>query len=245
MGYYFDLIFDGAEDLVPAGPPTRFVTRANWKTLADQNAGDLYHLVGTHRAVLELGFMSNIDSQLDVVKVGFPGLGHNVFALNPMTVNADLGRDSQDVSDDEKYAFGNRTWTPFVYPITTGGTTAMGPVQTARINNYQPRSATTLEVWQLTLISKDAPEEVRETVTKMQSLTVCMLQDDADAVQSIQHAAIGPRGQAQTMKYGAMLGENRPADWPGPGVVHAGFSRDDTQWNFWLKWFEMMTADEV
>jgi hypothetical protein len=35
-------------------------------------------------------------------------------------------------------------------------------------------------------------------------------------------------------------GENKPADWPGPAQVYAGFPKDDTQWNFWERYLEFM-----
>jgi hypothetical protein len=47
-----------------------------------------------------------------------------------------------------------------------------------------------------------------------------------------------------TMKYNAWQGENKPKNWPGPGTVYAGFSRDETNWDFWSKWFSMLTHDE-
>lgn len=46
------------------------------------------------------------------------------------------------------------------------------------------------------------------------------------------------------MKYNAVLGPSQPDDWPGPGTVYKGYGRDDNQWNFWLRWYELLTADE-
>jgi hypothetical protein len=37
---------------------------------------------------------------------------------------------------------------------------------------------------------------------------------------------------------------NRPDRWPDRGKVRAGFSRDDGQWSWWLRYFELMTAEE-
>ena len=52
---------------------------------------------------------------------------------------------------------------------------------------------------------------------------------------------MGSRG---TLKYQAITGEHtKPADWPGPGHVYDGFTKDDTQWNWWLYYRELMTAD--
>jgi phenylpropionate dioxygenase-like ring-hydroxylating dioxygenase large terminal subunit len=246
FAFYFDQIYEGTEDYEVLAPPARWVAKSNWKTIADQNAGDLYHIAGAHRAVVELGFMPNIDSQIDVVKVGFPGQGHNVFGLNPMTTTEQGGSIVEETG--AKYGFEGRGFIHFCFPITTGGGQRMplpdgSTVGTVQINNYQPKSHNTFEVWSLSLISKGAPEEMRTMFRRMTSMTVSLLQDDADAVASMQHAATGVVAQERTMKYNAVLGENKPKDWPGPGTVYAGYSKDDTNWDFWQRWFEMLAAE--
>lgn len=65
--------------------------------------------------------------------------------------------------------------------------------------------------------------------------------DDTDAWTHLQIAANGRRGREQTIKYHALLGERRPAEWPGGGKVYEGFCKDDTQWEWWLRWDEMMS----
>ena len=49
-------------------------------------------------------------------------------------------------------------------------------------------------------------------------------------------------GAQDTMKYQALQGERKPAGWPGGGTVYAGFSKDDNQWAWWLRWREIMAA---
>jgi hypothetical protein len=44
------------------------------------------------------------------------------------------------------------------------------------------------------------------------------------------------------LKYQALTGENKPADWPGGGHVYAGFTKDDTQWNWWLNYRRLMAS---
>jgi phenylpropionate dioxygenase-like ring-hydroxylating dioxygenase large terminal subunit len=65
-------------------------------------------------------------------------------------------------------------------------------------------------------------------------------QDDSEAWPQIQRSAHGALGRRQTLKYHALLGENK-GDWPGPGKVYGGFSKDDNQWEWWLRWLEFMT----
>ena len=52
--------------------------------------------------------------------------------------------------------------------------------------------------------------------------------------------AQGVVGAQGTLKYQALLGEKKPADWPGPGRVYAGFSKDDGQWDWWQAWLRLM-----
>ena len=47
------------------------------------------------------------------------------------------------------------------------------------------------------------------------------------------------------MKYNVWRGERKPEGWPGPGTVYAGYSCDETNWDFWSKWFNMLTDDEA
>jgi len=248
FAFYFDRIYKGTEDYEVLSPPARWVAKSNWKAIADQNAGDLYHIAGAHRAVVELGFVPNIDSQIDVVKIGFPGQGHNVFGLNPMTNTSQLGSIVEETGT--KYGFEGRGFISYCFPITTGGGNqgfALGDgnsAGTVQINNYQPKSHSTFEVWSLNLVSKSAPEDMRTMMRRMTSMTISLLQDDADAVASMQHGTTGVVAQERTMKYNAILGENRPKGWPGPGTVYAGYSKDDTNWDFWLRWFEMLSDGE-
>ena len=64
--------------------------------------------------------------------------------------------------------------------------------------------------------------------------------DDTDTWPMQSHAARGALGRQSKLRYQAITGENKPDDWPGPGQVYAGFPKDDTQWNFWLRYSEFM-----
>ena len=237
LAWYFDRSFEGAEEYEVLTPPARLILKANWKTIADQNAGDLYHIAGAHKAVIELGFMPNVDSQLDVVKVGFPGLGHNVFGINPELAFLPEGT---GMTDEQKYGFDGKSFINFIFPITQAGGMKGQFVQ---LSAFTPKGPAAFEVNQLSLCKKDLPDEIKATIRRQNMITVALLQDDADSVQSIQRAATGAVGQTRTMKYNALLGEKKPAGWPGPGTVYAGFSRDDTNWEFWLRWYDLLSSE--
>ena len=51
------------------------------------------------------------------------------------------------------------------------------------------------------------------------------------------------RGRKSTLKYQAVYATGAPEGWPGPGIVNEGFTKDDTQWHWWLHWHELMLAN--
>ena len=68
-------------------------------------------------------------------------------------------------------------------------------------------------------------------------------QDDSDTWPHMTLAAKGAQGKKQTLKYQAIYETGAPAGWPGPGIVNEGFTKDDTQWHWWLHWRELMTSE--
>jgi hypothetical protein len=151
---------------------------------------------------------------------------------------------------DAKYKFEGRGFILFLFPINQlGGAPVPGidgrTWRTANIATFMPSGPGTMEYRPIALVEKGTPEEVREMVRRNQPLITTLLADDADMVSSITRNARGALGAGQVMRYNAVKGENRPAGWPGPGTVYAGFSRDETNWDFWKRWFTMLTDDEA
>lgn len=109
---------------------------------------------------------------------------------------------------------------------------------------FVPRGPDRFEFFNWFLVEKDVPEEVKALCRRTANLsfgnTGYVESDDADTWPQITHASKGYMGGQQTMKYQALLGENRPEDWPGPGKVYAGFTKDDSQWNYWLRYQDFM-----
>jgi len=68
-------------------------------------------------------------------------------------------------------------------------------------------------------------------------------QDDSDTWPHMTLAAKGAMSEDITLKYQALYEDDaKPADWPGPGYVGEGFTKDDTQWQWWKYWHALMTA---
>jgi hypothetical protein len=51
------------------------------------------------------------------------------------------------------------------------------------------------------------------------------------------------RARRSTLKYQAVYETGKPEGWPGPGIINEGFTKDDTQWHWWLHWRQLMLAN--
>jgi len=112
---------------------------------------------------------------------------------------------------------------------------------------FVPRGPDRFEFYSWTLVERDAPEEIRRMARQLtqqqNSASGTIEQDDAEVWPSMSRSARGSLGRRQTLKYQALLGENKPEDWPGGGLIYEGFSKDDNQWNWWKRYFEFMTSE--
>lgn len=115
------------------------------------------------------------------------------------------------------------------------------------LHAYIPRGPDKLEFVNWIFAEKDCPPEVREQMLKQTiqlfGTSGMVEQDDSDTWPHMTLAAKGAQGKKQTLKYQAIYETGAPAGWPGPGIVNEGFTKDDTQWHWWLHWPELMTAE--
>ena len=125
--------------------------------------------------------------------------------------------------------------------LATNGKT--GPMITIR--TWHPHSATEIEVFSWTFVERDAPKALRQETrrTTMQSFgsSGFVEQDDAEAWPSIQRAASGFMGKNGWMRYPAQAEMVRPEGWVGGGDTYPGLSKDDSNWNWWLAYYNFMT----
>jgi nitrite reductase/ring-hydroxylating ferredoxin subunit len=114
------------------------------------------------------------------------------------------------------------------------------------LHTFTPLGPNRFEFMNWYLAEKQAPHEMKEEMLRAGILymgTTGMVEsDDAETWPHIQANAAGAVARNETLKYQACAGENKPKDWPGGGSVYAGFSKDDTQWQWWKQWGEAMTA---
>src|SRR3546814_12307572 len=55
--------------------------------------------------------------------------------------------------------------------------------------------------------------------------------------------ARGAVSKGMTLKYQALSGHHKPEGWYGEGRVYPGLTKDDTQWDWWMAYYNQMTAD--
>jgi phenylpropionate dioxygenase-like ring-hydroxylating dioxygenase large terminal subunit len=114
------------------------------------------------------------------------------------------------------------------------------------LHTYVPRGPNHLEFMNYIFAEKDAPEQMKRDMmanaVRVSGTTGTIEQDDSDTWPHMSRNSRGVVGSTQTLKYHALLGQKKPADWPGGGYVYDGFTKDDTQWNWWLYYRELMTA---
>lgn len=114
------------------------------------------------------------------------------------------------------------------------------------LHTYVPRGPDKLEFINYIFAEKDAPEAMKrdmiENAVRQTGTSGTIEQDDSDTWPHMSRSARGAMGRQSTMKYHALLGEKKPAGWPGGGYVYEGFTKDDTQWNWWLYYRQLMMA---
>jgi nitrite reductase/ring-hydroxylating ferredoxin subunit len=244
--WYFDLAY-GQVEMEAIGPPLRTVIHANWKTFTDQLMGDGYHTISMHGATFDMGFLNppGVDVSVADVKHGFVenvkvsfDEGHALVVLNAPPGPPDPPGGPP---------LPGRLFLLGLFPASScsGNNRIVLPdgstFMSASVGGFVPRGPDTMELWSVTLLERGAPEPLKDAVRKNGGLYFAMTTvDDTDSLPSLQRAAAGAMGGAQTMKYDNLLGEQRPADWPGPGHVHAGYSKDDAQWAFWQRWADAL-----
>lgn len=111
---------------------------------------------------------------------------------------------------------------------------------------YVPKGPDKIEFVNYIFAERDTPPELK---AKMLRISIQMLgtsglveQDDSDTWPHQTLAAKGAVSKEVTLKYQACYDNKGPENWPGPGHVGEGFTKDDTQWAWWRYYHELMTA---
>lgn len=124
-------------------------------------------------------------------------------------------------------------------PRTDGG--ASGALA---LHTYVPRGPNRVEFVNYIFAEKDAPENVKRDMLQnsiqQTGTSGTIEQDDADTWPAIMRNSRGAVSKTMTLKYQALTGHQKPEGWPGGGLIYPGFTKDDTQWNWWLAYYRLM-----
>jgi phenylpropionate dioxygenase-like ring-hydroxylating dioxygenase large terminal subunit len=119
----------------------------------------------------------------------------------------------------------------------------LGPVM--MVHTWIPRAPDLFEMVSWILVEGGASDELRDrtrrTTIRNFGISGVIEQDDAEAWRGVQRSCAGPMGRKVTGKYGSILGVRRPEGFEGGGDVFGGTARDDTQWAWWSRYFDVMT----
>jgi phenylpropionate dioxygenase-like ring-hydroxylating dioxygenase large terminal subunit len=282
MAWYWDLMFDRCpRGMTVVGHPQRFIIPSNWKSAAEQFAGDIFHTLSLHRSMQELGILSGGEESAEPAMAGAHASweGHYVRCFDIREdhfVNALKGKDLAALSPMERLRLAPPAGMPAEmvdalpdrfddkqlkvlaeFPPQVG---QLFPNIAAIAMPFQmpdgtpsaffswrvwvPKGPDNFEMFSWTLVERDASVQLRDSMNLMTAavfgISGFVEVDDTNTWPMQTQAARGVLGRQQKLRYQAITGENKPADWPGPAHIYAGFPKDDGQWNFWLRYSEFM-----
>lgn len=287
--WYYDMLFCRTDaGMEVAGPPQRFIVRANWKTAGEQSAADGFHTLTLHRWLGEVGNYkkgedegsgSDLTEEMFGAEVSSPhghalrcidlsrkirrltgkdpselSVAERLRTLPPPGMTADMVDQLQNHFTDEQLEV--MAWMPpqvggmfpniifaFLYIPQPDGTV----VGSLALHTYVPKGPDKLEFTNWIFVEKGTPPELKEKMimqtTQLLGTSGMVEQDDSDTWPHMTLSAKGAQGKKMTLKYQAIYETGKPEGWPGPGIVNEGFTKDDTQWHWWLYWHELMTSE--
>jgi len=113
------------------------------------------------------------------------------------------------------------------------------------LHTYVPKGPDHVEFVNYIFAERDAPEQVKrdmlQNAIQQTGTSGTIEQDDADTWPQIMRNSRGAVSKTITLKYQALTGHNKPDNWYGDGFVYPGFTKDDTQWQWWLAYYNAMT----
>jgi phenylpropionate dioxygenase-like ring-hydroxylating dioxygenase large terminal subunit len=117
----------------------------------------------------------------------------------------------------------------------------------AQIRVFVPLSPGRLALVNWPLVEKGASAEYKRQTLKQMLGTLgtsgTIEQDDADTWPGTTVSAEGSIGEQGVMRYrGFSSGEPPEPGWGGGCETYTGFSKDDSAWNFWLRYRDYMTG---
>ncbi len=262
MKRYLDVALDhrdgspGGSELL--GGVQKWRIRCNWKTVAENFAGDLYHEVSHQSANLaEIGLAKG-KGRRDKLPLrhalGFDGLGHGGLGFPPSTEPpANLSPDYGDAEINAYYADLHAARTERLAGKSHVNLVVGTIFPNMSFHANQPRSlaivhpisATEVEMWRMYLVDADAPAKVKDMLRRYYlrysgpgGMTEA---DDMENWTSVTETSEGAIARRQPFNYQLGLGKERPV--PGlAGAIDSGNYSEGNARIYYRRWAEFMRA---
>jgi len=260
---------DGGMEVV--GTPHRWRIDADWKSAAENFAGDSYHTQTLHQSIMRIGIApraaagaSGGSNDVHVTECG----GHttSIRRTDPGVVNfwgypKDVARHfRRGELSAAQFELAQRSvvHTGTIFPnlslIHIGGTDDPDKPMTAYFNfrQWQPRGPGEMEAWNWVMVPKEASAEYKARSYKVSvanfSPSGNFEQDDSIVWSGVARSAGGVFARARGVLLNYQMGlpdmsEAKPAkDWPGPGEVYDTNLEEGVQRTFFRHWQRAMSG---
>jgi len=251
------------------GPPDRYRIKADWKTGAENHAGDSYHVPSLHGSMQEIGLAGGVDM---VCELGRPYEFENGHAFLGLAWTKMAGPDytfwgyPSEIKDqfdltglDENQIhvathegpvvgtiFPNLSFVRATSPDGTGDWTSTY----TSFRQFQPIGPGEMEQWNWQLAWNFQSDESLHTDTEMGLLQFgsagMIEQDDTVAWEGIARSGASPWARRERMAFHFQQGNNSEADqapdptWKGPGVRRLTNYGEHNQLHFYRHWLRVM-----
>ncbi|GAA0995946.1 SRPBCC family protein [Acrocarpospora macrocephala] len=253
-----------------AGPPDRYQVKANWKTAAENFAGDIYHVPNLHGSMQEIGIAGGLDAGGEFGRPYEFGNGHAFMGI-AWTTAVHPGfefwgyppeiKDHFDLSGlDEMQVHVVTHDGPIVgtiFPnlsfyrgIAMDGSGLSSVITSFR--QWQPVGPGELEVWswQFVWTFQDEQSALQDAVIgQMQFGSAGVAeQDDTVAWEGAPRAAASPWARRERMMFHFQQGNKSEVDqspdltWKGPGIRRLTGFGEHNQLHFYRHWLRVMQA---
>lgn len=259
-------------DMEVIGDPHRWEVETDWKTPAENFAGDNYHIPMGHKSAIDAGIGSDTatgEKQSDLYAIAEAG-GHSFSLYQIESEEPSFWGHPPEVVDgfhperlsDEQYEVARKsgvtlgTLFPNLSFIHLGGTNTpeKESVGTFVLRQWQPKGPGRMEVWNWILAPENASDAYKERVYESGMGTFSASGnfevDDIAIWNGITEAAGSVFAEQHDTTTNFTMGRfgdaapERVPDWPGPGevYVHGGLT-DENQLTFYRSWYDAMQEE--
>jgi phenylpropionate dioxygenase-like ring-hydroxylating dioxygenase large terminal subunit len=260
MKLYLDTALDhrdgspGGSELI--GGVQKWRIRCNWKTVAENFAGDLYHGISHNSAnMAEIG-MAKGKGRRDVLPlrhaIGFDGLGHGCLGFPPSYeerpfVPDQYGTPEIDawyakVHEARKRNLGDRMRVSMVVGAVFPNMIFHAD-QPRTLGLVHPISATEVEMWRMYLVDADAPAAVKSMLRhyylRYSGPGGMTESDDMENWSSVTAGSAGPIARRNGFNYQLGLGKEQPVDGLRRAVDSGNYSEGNAR-IYYRRWVDFM-----